>query len=213
MTKTVVRHPLIVRLIHWTVALSGIALLFTGFGEMPMYKRYGVASIPGLGWSQNFELNLVLHYLFAALFMAAVMFHIVFHYRRNEMECMPKKGDVAESVHIVKAMLTGKEEPPHGKFLAEQRLAYLAIGVATLVLIVTGFIKTYKNTGPVTFDPQFMFYVTMTHTMASMLFMFLLFAHVGAFLLKANWPLLPSMFTGKVSAEYAQKRHPLWKVK
>ena len=48
---------------------------------------------------------------------------------------MPRKGDVRESFEIIRAMLTGKEEPPSRKFLAEQRLAYAFIGFSIVLLM------------------------------------------------------------------------------
>ncbi len=212
MSDKVLRHPLSVRLTHWTVALSGLVLIFSGFGNMPMYQRYNVVKIPGLSWSGNYELQLVIHYVAAIVFSVAVLFHIVYHLRRREFAAWPRRGDLAESWHIVKAMIRGKEEPPHGKFLAEQRLAYLAFVGASAVLLVTGLIKVYKNTGVVILDPTFLMVVTLIHTGATMIFLFLVIAHLGAFIIKANWPLIPSMFTGKVKRAYAEKRHPLWKV-
>lgn len=205
------RHSLTVRINHWMVALSGLVLLFSGFGELPMYQRYNLTKLPGLTWSGDFGLNLVIHYLAAMVFLAAAFFHAVYHLRRGEYAAWPKKGDLRESIHIIKAMLTGREEPPHEKFLAEQRLAYAAIAGSALVLIVTGLIKTWKNLGPIIISPPLLQAITLAHTFATMLFLGLVMVHVGAFLLKANRPLLPSIFTGRVSAEYAKQRHPLWK--
>lgn len=211
MKGEVLRHPGVVRATHWLVAISGIVLIFSGFGEMPMYKRYYVTAIPGLGWSGDYSIMLDIHYLAAAVFTAAVFFHMLYHLRRREFAILPKKGDVAESLVTIKAMLSGKKEPPHEKFLAEQRLAYVAMGAITLMLIVTGLIKTYKNTGPVVLDPTFLNVVTYAHTLATMLFLGFFIAHIAVFVIKANWPLFKSMFTGKVSREYAESRHGHWK--
>lgn len=212
MSDKIVRHTPAVRATHWLVAVSGILLMFSGFGEMPMYKRYFVTSIPGLGWSGDYAIMLDIHYLTAAVFCGAVAFHLLYHFRRREFAILPKKGDVAESMVTLKAMLRGKKEPPHEKFLAEQRLAYAGMGVVTLMLVVTGLIKTYKNTGPVVLDPIFLNVVTYAHTLSTMLFMAFFFMHLGVFVLKANWPLLKSMFTGTVSRDYARERHGHWKV-
>jgi hypothetical protein len=56
-----------------------IILLFvmglTGFGQMPIFKRYYIADIPGLGWLANFYATHYIHYLGAmglfALFVYA----------------------------------------------------------------------------------------------------------------------------------------------
>jgi len=206
------RHDGAVRLTHWAVAISGLVLIFSGFGTMPLYGRFYVNELPGLSWSTNFLIQQVIHYMAAMIFTAAVFFHLVFHLRRREFAAVPRKGDVKESIEIIKAMVTGQEEPPSGKFLAEQRLAYAAMGLTSLLLITTGLIKVYKNTGVITLDPTFLQVVTLTHTLATMVFLGLFVAHLGAFLIKANRPLLPSMFTGKVRRDYAEHRHSEWDI-
>jgi formate dehydrogenase gamma subunit len=207
----VLRHSWVVRLSHWLIAGSGLLLVFSGLGELPMYKRYNVVKIPGLHWSGDFELNLIIHYVLAAVFTATVFYHLVYHWRRREFALLPKKGDVGESVQIIKAMLAGGQEPPHGKYLAEQRLAYAAIALTVLGLVITGLIKTYKNLGVIVIEPTLLQIITLLHTGLTMLFMALVAAHLAAFVLKANRPLFSSMFTGKVAHSYAKKRHPRWK--
>ncbi|MBI5446095.1 MAG: cytochrome b/b6 domain-containing protein [Deltaproteobacteria bacterium] len=208
--SSVVRHSLVVRLLHWLVAGSGVLLLFSGIGEMPVYKRYNLVKVPGFGWAADYELNLQLHYVAAFVFMAAAFFHLVYHLRREEFAALPRRGDLRESAHILKAILLGKPEPPHGKFLAEQRLAYAAFGATSLVLVLTGLLKTYKNLGAIVVNPEMLQGVTLAHTAATMLFALLVVLHLGAFLPKANRPLLPSMFTGRVDGQYARRRHPHW---
>ncbi len=207
----VARHSPLVRVIHWATALSGFALLFSGFGQLPMYGRYNVVKIPGLGWSGDYEITLVIHYVAAVVFSAAIFFHIVFHVRRCELAAMPKRGDIAASYRTVVAMLLGRNEPPAEKFLPEQRVAYAAMGAVALLLIVTGAIKSFKNLGPIIIEPTTLQVVTLIHTASAMLFMLLVLAHVAAFVIKANRPLLPSMFTGTVDRAYAEHRHPLWR--
>lgn len=50
--------------------VSVVMLLVTGFGQMPIYARYYVSSIPGLAWTGDFYLTHLLHYLFALVFLA-----------------------------------------------------------------------------------------------------------------------------------------------
>ncbi len=45
-------------------------MAFTGFGQMPIFKRYYVADIPGMGWTADFFLTHTLHYLGAILVLA-----------------------------------------------------------------------------------------------------------------------------------------------
>lgn len=55
------------------IKLSLSALLFmatlTGFGQMPIFKRYYIADIPGLGWLDQFYVTHFLHYFFGALLL------------------------------------------------------------------------------------------------------------------------------------------------
>ena len=208
--QTVQRHNLTVRVTHWLVAVSGILLLFSGFGQMPMYKRYNVVKIPGLAWSDNYEITLLIHYIAASLFCAAVLFHLVYHFRRKEFAIMPRKGDIGESLRGIAAMFGRADEPEHGKFQAKQRIIYAIIGSTSLVLIVTGLIKSYKNLGSIVLDPMLLQWVAFIHTITGMFFMVLFLAHVAALLLKQHRPLIPSMFSGRISADYARHHHPKW---
>jgi len=209
--KTVKRHSLSVRMTHWLVAASGILLLFSGFGQLPMYKRYNVIHIPGLAWSSNFEITLLIHNICAIVFTATVIFHLLYHLRRREFAIMPKKGDLAATVQGIKAMFGLAEEPLHGKFQAKQRVIYAVIGVTTLILIATGLVKSFKNLGPIVVDPIFLQWVAFSHTLTGMLFMLLFVAHVAALLMKNHRPLIPSMFSGNIDKTYAQKHHPGWR--
>jgi hypothetical protein len=51
-----------------------LALLFTmglsGFGQMPIFKRYYIADVPGLGWLADFYATHYLHYIGAILLFA-----------------------------------------------------------------------------------------------------------------------------------------------
>lgn len=46
-----------------------IALLFTGFAQMPIFARYYLASVPGFAWTADYYLNHVLHYSFAIVLL------------------------------------------------------------------------------------------------------------------------------------------------
>ncbi|MBU0970018.1 MAG: hypothetical protein KKC20_05190 [Proteobacteria bacterium] len=55
------------RQIAYGLTLFFIAL--SGFAQMPIFKRYYIADIPGLGWLDQFYVTHVLHYGFAAFFI------------------------------------------------------------------------------------------------------------------------------------------------
>ena len=59
-----------------------IALFFmglTGFAQMPIFKRYYIADIPGLGWLADFYLTHDLHYL-GAIFLLAFFAYLALDY-------------------------------------------------------------------------------------------------------------------------------------
>ena len=66
--------------------VSGIMLAFTGFGQMPLYKRYYIADIPGMAWSADFYITHQVHYIFAIILFGIVAY-AAFNYlmigRRN----------------------------------------------------------------------------------------------------------------------------------
>ena len=52
-------------------------LTLTGFGQMPVFKRYYIADIPGLGWLAEFFVTHYIHYLAAILFLAFAAYVIL----------------------------------------------------------------------------------------------------------------------------------------
>lgn len=204
------RHGLSVILEHWVAAISTFVLIFSGFGQMPLYKRYMVDRIPGLSWTADFSVTLVMHYWAAALLMGIVAYHLVFHGIRREFDMLPRRGDLRESGRIILAVLGFGEEPESDKYLAEQRLAYAFIGFSLVLLIVTGILKVLKNLPPINYSEGFALWITLLHNIGTVLVIIGIVAHLGAFLFKANWPLLPGIFTGKVDRGYAKRRHGIW---
>ena len=43
--------------LKWLYILTFTVMAFTGFGQMPIFKRYHVSDIPGMGWSADFYLT------------------------------------------------------------------------------------------------------------------------------------------------------------
>jgi formate dehydrogenase gamma subunit len=204
------RHSAIEIAEHWLIAISGLVLLFSGFGEFPMYKRYMVTEIPGLSWAGDFWIHLQIHYLAAIVFVAAIVFHIVYHLISGHSGLLPRKGDVKASVLTILSFLGIGEEPKADKYLPEQRLTYLYIGFVSLMLILTGLVKVIKNLPFVTMHPAIISWTTLIHTFATFLFLFGFIAHIAALILKVNRPLVRPIFTGNVDLEYVRHRHTIW---
>lgn len=206
----VVRHNKLELLEHWAIALSGLILLFTGIFELPVAKRYYIIAVPGLGWSADFITSLVLHYTAAFVFTVAGLFHLVYHGLRGEKGLIPQKGDVMESVAVIKSFIGLGKEPPMHKYLPEQRLAYAGMAFIILMLILSGLIKIYKNIYMPDMPHTVLLWATWIHNIFFVLFFLAFLAHMAAIALRPNWPMVRGIFTGKVRLDYARHRHSLW---
>ena len=206
----VLRHSPVELIEHWLLAISGLLLIFSGFGELPMYKRYMVTEIPGMGWAGDFFINLKIHYLAGIVFVSIMVFHALYHGWLRHQGLIPRKGDVRTSLITILSMFGFGKEPKSGKYLPEQRLAYAYLGGVGLILVLTGLVKVIKNLPGVYFSPSLITWVTLIHTFATIFFLLGVLAHLAALIFKVNRPLVKSIFTGKVDLEYAQDRHTIW---
>ena len=76
--------------------------LFTGIGNMPIYKRYYISHIPGLGWAGNFYINLYIHYIAGALLLGlAVYFAVIFLKTRTSESRLSVTGSLRTAILIV----------------------------------------------------------------------------------------------------------------
>jgi hypothetical protein len=65
--------------------IYGITLFFitlSGFGQMPVFKRYYIADIPGLGWLAQFYVTHIIHYA-AAILLITLVVYILFDFIFN----------------------------------------------------------------------------------------------------------------------------------
>jgi len=208
--KTILRHSPIELIEHWVLALSGLLLIFSGFGELPMYKRYMVTQIPGLGWAGDFFINLKIHYLAGIVFVSIMVFHAIFHGWLGHQGLLPQKGDFKASLITILSMFGFRKEPKSDKYLAEQRLAYAYLGGVGLILVLTGLVKVIKNLPGIYLSPTLITSMTLTHTFATIFFLLGVLAHLAALIFKVNRPLVKSIFTGEIDAEYVRDRHMIW---
>ena len=67
------------RSLRFMYVLTVFLMALTGFGQMPIYKRYYLSDVPGLGWLANFWTTRYVHYAGAALLLAIVVYLLVEH--------------------------------------------------------------------------------------------------------------------------------------
>ncbi|MCD4677871.1 MAG: hypothetical protein K8S18_18030 [Desulfobacula sp.] len=56
----------------YTITLFFIVL--SGFGQMPIFKRYYISDIPGLGWLAQFYVTHIIHYVAAIVLISLVIY-------------------------------------------------------------------------------------------------------------------------------------------
>jgi hypothetical protein len=69
---------------RWPRVFYGLcvaALAFSGVAQMPIFKRYYLADIPGLGWLADFYFTHVMHYVAATAFLVFVAYLITYYLR------------------------------------------------------------------------------------------------------------------------------------
>jgi len=65
------------KIIRYLYRVTIFFLVLTGFGNMPIFKRYYIADIPGLGWLAEYYVTLYIHYLFAILLIGIISYLII----------------------------------------------------------------------------------------------------------------------------------------
>lgn len=82
-------------------------MVLSGFGQMPIFSRYYIADIPGLGWLGEFYITHILHYLAAIALMAlAVYVSVDFLIRKKGLTDLTGPGQ-AKAVIIAGLIITG----------------------------------------------------------------------------------------------------------
>lgn len=89
-------------IMHYLYLITIFFLVLTGFGQMPVFKRYYIADIPGLGWLGQFFVTHYMHYLFAILLLGITAFIITGYFLTNR-----KKIKTTPSGYIRGAVLFG----------------------------------------------------------------------------------------------------------
>ena len=60
--------------LRWIYLTTTFFLVLSGFGQMPIFKRYYIADIPGLGWLAEFFVTHYIHYLGAIVLLALIAY-------------------------------------------------------------------------------------------------------------------------------------------
>ncbi|ARR48552.1 TPA: formate dehydrogenase subunit gamma [Photobacterium damselae] len=198
LNQTVLRHKPLNRVVHWTVAITGILTLLSGLSFMfaPLHFLSYVYGTP--------QLARILH-PFGAIIMTVGLFFLAARYwKYNRFE----KGDM-QWMLSVKDVLTENEDkvPPAGHYNAGQKMIlrqFLACGV---LLLVSG-IVAWRAYFSADFSIDTVRIALIVHSIAAFVFCLSLIIHAYmAYWVQGS---IDGMLEGKVSLAWAKKHHPRW---
>lgn len=121
--------------------LTIFGALFTGFGNMPLYKRYYIADLPGLGWTGDFYTNLYVHLICGAVVMAISIYFALSYLSQVNSTKLSKTGTIRAAI-LALALISGvlmaiKNLPAiHFSFKMGMTFNFLHMGMAMLFLIM-----------------------------------------------------------------------------
>ena len=87
---------------RWFYLITIFFLALSGFGQMPIFKRYYIADMPGLGRLAEFFITHYIHYLAAILFFALTAYMIV-----DYLLSIRKSRQITASGYVRSALLAG----------------------------------------------------------------------------------------------------------
>ena len=117
--------------------------LFTGFGNMPIYKRYYIANIPGLGWSGNFYINLYVHYIAGALLLAMATYFTLIYLRARLFNVRLTLNGAIRSALVGLALLSGillavrNLSTVNFPFVTQMSVSFIHLGVAMILMLLS----------------------------------------------------------------------------
>lgn len=113
---------------RWTAIAAVTALAVTGFGQMPLYKRYYIGSIPGLEWTADYYITHNIHYISAVILLGLTAYYIAKYFLQNrDVLSITLQGRV---IHVI---LSGIIITGVFKVIAAQRGVYFSEGLIFLL--------------------------------------------------------------------------------
>ena len=118
----------------------------SGFGQMPIFKRYYIADLPGLGWLAEFYVTHYIHYLGAILLLGIAAYYIVLYLadRRRELKISLYgwlQGGVMAGIVATGALRVIKNYPGvtmSSGLIVFLDILHLALVMAMMILGLTG---------------------------------------------------------------------------
>ena len=94
-------------IVRYTYIITVLFLVLSGFGQMPIFKRYYIADIPGLGWLAKFYVTHYIHYLFAIILIGLTSYVIAEYLFMNRKRIKITISGYIRGALVVGLVITG----------------------------------------------------------------------------------------------------------
>jgi cytochrome b subunit of formate dehydrogenase len=185
--SSILRYQIGARLYHWGntfvvlgLAVSGVALFSPG-------------SLPGASW-------LLVHEVFAILFVAGLILHIVVAPRRGDGRSMWFEVRDFRDIGVIASNFVGRTRnyPALGKYDPWQKVYHALLTLLAAGLIFSGAYLSMSAEAWATFSHEWMRVMRVLHDIAGFAFIAIVIGHVYFGIIRVNWPQLVSMWTGHI---------------
>lgn len=185
------------RIVHWSLALSCLALCVTGLGMM-FHSFNFIGTLMGSLKSLKYVHNFI-----GLFFILALIFTIRMWWREAGVFSLPED---------LEWMLCGggylwhvDKVPEVGKYNPGQKMFFLAVAFFGVIMAITGFIMWF----PLSFPVEFVRWMYPLHALGFVVIFAFFFVHV--YLATIGSPgSLPAMLDGWVTRAWLKKQHPKW---
>lgn len=195
------RHPVYTRVLHWTVAISFILSLLSGFAIYSPWLYRWLTPIFGGG-----TLTRALHPWFGLVFTVAFFFQFLNWF-------VPMRWTRADRIWVkgLKAYATNREAlapEATGFFNAGQKIYFWAIAGSAILFLVTGVLLWFDHVVP----RGIVAVSYVLHDIGALIMLggFIIHLYEGT---AAQPGTFPSMTNGTVTKEWAWTHHPAWYAK
>jgi len=139
------------RAVRYVYLITVFFLTLSGFGQMPIFKRYYIADIPGFGWLAQFFVTHYIHYLGAILILALVTYmiidYLILQKKRIRLTASGYvRGTILAGILVSGLLLVIRNLP--GSRFAPEFIIFLDIthlGMVMTFLIVAGYCLVSKR--------------------------------------------------------------------
>jgi formate dehydrogenase subunit gamma len=185
------------RLVHWTLALSCLALCFTGLAMM-FHSFNFIANMMG-----GLVVTKYMHNFTGLLFALALLLAIKMWWHEAGVFSMPED---LEWMKVAGGYLWHVDNVPEvGKYNPGQKMFFLAVVIFGAIMVITGLIMWF----PLMFPSWFVRWQFTFHALGFVVIFAFFFVHLYLGTIGSPGS-LPAMTTGWVTRAWLKKQHPKW---